>query len=49
MLTTYNGDKVRVTCRAPRTDANYVEVDNAISDALTAHYEATGVSRLIEF
>ena len=38
MLTTYNGDKVRVTCPTPRTDDTYVEVDAAIDAALTAHF-----------
>lgn len=38
MLTTYNGDKVRVTCPAPRDESNFHEVDAAISNALTAHF-----------
>lgn len=38
MLTTYNGDKVRVTCPTPRSHENYQIVDQAISDALNAHY-----------
>lgn len=38
MLTTYTGNKVRVTCPAPRDDENYREVDRAISDALETHY-----------
>ena len=37
MLTTYNGDKVRVTCPM-RDDYTYQEVDAAISSALEAHY-----------
>jgi hypothetical protein len=39
MLTTYNGDKVRVTCSTPRTEANFQQVDDAIGVALAAHYE----------
>lgn len=42
MLTTYNGDKVRVSCPAPRTDENFRVVDAAISDALTKHHEQRG-------
>lgn len=38
MLTTYNGDKVRVTCPTPRTDETYEAVDKAVSDALNAHH-----------
>jgi len=34
MLTTYNGDKVRVTCPTPRTEATHQEVDQAINEAL---------------
>lgn len=41
-LTTYNDDKVRVTCPSPRTDENYRDVDAAVSAALTAHYDAIG-------
>jgi hypothetical protein len=37
MLTTYNGDKVRVTCPL-RTDDTWQETDAAISAALAAHY-----------
>lgn len=48
MLTTYNGDKVRVTCQAPRTGENYQEVDKAISDALNAHHKARGDKTLAE-
>lgn len=38
MLTTYNGEKVRVACPAPRNEDNYQEVDAAVSAALNAHY-----------
>jgi len=38
MLTTYSGDKLRVTCPAPRTAENYESVDAAISAALNAYY-----------
>jgi hypothetical protein len=38
MLTTYNGDRVRVSCPAPRTDDTYIVIDQAISDALTEHF-----------
>jgi len=38
MLTTYNGDKVRVTCPTPRNETNYREIDAAIQDAMAAHY-----------
>lgn len=41
MLTTYNGDKVRVSTPLRRDD-NYREVDSAISDALNRHHEARG-------
>ncbi|MCK9600459.1 MAG: hypothetical protein M0R06_15545 [Sphaerochaeta sp.] len=43
MLTTYNGDKIRVLCPCPRGDDNWQAVDDAISDALVAHYEKRGV------
>lgn len=46
MLTTYNGDKVRVTCAAPRTEANYLEADSAVSAALTEHYASIGAVTL---
>jgi hypothetical protein len=42
VLTTYNGDKVRVTCPSPRTEENYAEVDAAIGAALNAHHEERG-------
>lgn len=38
MVTTYGGDKVRVECPTPRTDANFQAVDDAISSSLVAHY-----------
>lgn len=38
MLTVYAGQKIRVACPAPRTDSNYVQVDAALSEALTAFY-----------
>lgn len=42
MLTTYNGDKVRVKCSAPRDPLNSEEVDLAIRSALLAHYKKVG-------
>lgn len=39
MLTTYNGDKVRVTCPVIRTDENYEQQDAAIHHALSAHFD----------
>lgn len=41
MLTTYNGDKVRVECPL-RTADNYREVDVAISAALHEHFALRG-------
>lgn len=38
MLTTYNGDKIRVSCPVPRNDSNYREVDAAVSKALEVYY-----------
>lgn len=38
MLTTYNGDKVRVSCPTPRNDGNYLQVDEAINAALNHHF-----------
>ena len=38
MLTTYNGDKIRVVCPTPRRDDNHEEIDAAIGDALRKHY-----------
>ncbi|MGW5267190.1 hypothetical protein ACWEQ4_00930 [Rhodococcus sp. NPDC003994] len=46
MLTTYNGDKVRVSCPSPRTEDNYEAVDTAIDAALRAHYAERGVVTL---
>jgi hypothetical protein len=46
MLTTYNGDKVRVSCPAPRTAENYTTVDAAISAALNAHFSTNGTVTL---
>jgi hypothetical protein len=37
MLTTYNGDKIRVACPI-RSDETWQETDKAIDAALTAHY-----------
>lgn len=42
MLTTYNGDKVRVECPTPRETENYEEIDAKINAALNAHYERIG-------
>lgn len=42
MVTTYNLDKVRVSCPSPRTADNYQEVDLAIGVALNAHHDARG-------
>lgn len=39
MLTTYNGDNVRVDCPSPRTEDNYLLVDKAVIDALNSHYK----------
>lgn len=36
MVTLYDGRKVRVTCETPRTEENYLSVDAAISEAVTA-------------
>jgi hypothetical protein len=33
------GDRVRVSCPAPRTAENYLEVDKAINDALNEHFK----------
>ena len=48
MVTTYNGDKVRVACPSPRTDANYQEVDDAIGAALNAHHTAKEAAYVAE-
>lgn len=42
MLTTYNGDKVRVTCPVIRTDENYKQMDAAINSALNEHFRTNG-------
>lgn len=34
MVTTYDGEKIRVTCPTPRNDENYLAIDAAINDAL---------------
>jgi hypothetical protein len=34
MLVTFTGDKLKVKCPSPRTDANYQEVDAAVSDVM---------------
>lgn len=47
MLTTYNGDKVRVECSTPRNSTNYIEIDAAITSALNAHFEAIGARSLL--
>lgn len=39
MLTTYNGDKVRVTCPTPRDETTYQEVDAAINAALQDYHD----------
>lgn len=39
MITLEYGDKVRVSCPAPRNDVNYQEVDKAINDALNEHFK----------
>ena len=46
MLTTYNGDRVKVACPAPRNESNYIEVDEAITKALAEHYERIGASSI---
>lgn len=38
MVTTYNGDRLRVECPTPRTDATYQAVDDAISATLVAYW-----------
>lgn len=42
MLTTYNGDKVRVSTFPPRDTDTYEAIDAAINDALNAHYSERG-------
>lgn len=46
MLTTYNGDKVRVECPSPREQDNYEEADLLIAAALNAHFHAKGFRRI---
>lgn len=51
-LTTYNGDRVTVQLprgiTAPRTDENFHEIDRAISEHLSAHYQKIGATVLIK-
>lgn len=49
MLTTYNGDKVRVECPSPRDSSNREEVDQAIASALNAHHRERGAMTVPEF
>jgi hypothetical protein len=42
MVTLEYGDKVRVTCPAPRDGHNWLEVDRALNDALNAHLASKG-------
>ena len=42
-----SGRKVRVSCPSPRDDTNYREVDDAISEALNAHYAKMGYTRVV--
>lgn len=42
MLTTYSGDKVRVTCPTPRDETTYQEVDAAINAALQDYHDQRG-------
>lgn len=46
MVSLEYGDKVRVTCPAPRDDENYREVDEAINTALNAHLLNQRLDRL---
>lgn len=47
MLTTYNdGDKVRVSCPAPRNETNFREVDQAINDAMNEYERKRGSIKL---
>lgn len=48
MLTTYNDDRVRVECPAPRTEGNHQAVDEAITKALREHYASIGAKSLQE-
>lgn len=38
MVHLYYGDKVRVSCPVGRTDDNYMQIDQAISGAINAHF-----------
>ena len=38
MLTTHNGDSVRVECPTPRNERTYQEIDAAINEALNGFY-----------
>jgi hypothetical protein len=42
-----SGSKVRVSCPCPRDDTNYLKVDNAISEALDAHYTKMGYTTVV--
>lgn len=46
MLKTYAGDKLRVTCEAPRTNDNFMRVDEAISNAMKRYYEERAVGSI---
>lgn len=48
MLTTYNDDRVRVECPAPRTASNCAVVDAAVTKALSEHYARIGAKSLQE-
>jgi hypothetical protein len=41
MITLEYGGKIRVTCPAPRTDENYLEIDEALRVAVNAYFLAT--------
>lgn len=38
MITTYYGEKIRVSCLTPRTEATYEEIDAAINVAVNEFY-----------
>ena len=46
MLTTYNGDKVRVAC-AMRNEQTYEVVDKAVSEALAVEYARIGATTVL--
>ena len=48
MLTTYNDDRVKVTCPAPRSESNYAEVDEAVTKALSEHYARVGSATVLD-